>query len=176
MLKVVSLLFLVASIAAVPKFHDINDFDLQGNQCKGPNNFAVTCPTLCVKELALCPTGYSTCPTAGETLCADGHCAETCEDAGLNPCACSGKIPRPKEDPYVACRIINTKMDDFFKYKIEGFCNDLYNVSKVGDLSSGMNGAAGPLALSCGNSSFKLTLPYNLTYLLITPFLASLIM
>jgi hypothetical protein len=156
MLKALTCLALVSSVVAVPKWHDINDFDLQGNKCPGPNNFPITCSPLCVKNLNLCPPGFASCPKPGDQLCEDGTCgsAADCEEAGSNPCMCPNGIARPEDDKYVSCRIAETEMDDFNESKVAGYCAEVYNVTEdLGELTSELSdGAEGPLNLSCESS------------------------
>lgn len=68
-----------------------NSVDAYGNQCPLQTYKAYPCPTLCVRDISMCPPSYRPAPCpAGTTYCVDGQCRETCSKDLVSECACPG--------------------------------------------------------------------------------------
>ena len=73
--------FAVALLLA-PSRADFGDYADHSFSCPA----TTTCPQVCVETVEDCPPELA-CPEANESLCADGSCAEECDEELETPCA-----------------------------------------------------------------------------------------
>ncbi|KAJ2377044.1 hypothetical protein IW150_001618, partial [Coemansia sp. RSA 2607] len=72
-------------------WHDVNRYDVHGNECKLREMTGIKCSWLCVQSLDRCPTSLQPSCPSGQQFCADGQCHSECTDSvqAQNPCHCS---------------------------------------------------------------------------------------
>ncbi|KAI9024285.1 hypothetical protein CLU79DRAFT_99799 [Phycomyces nitens] len=78
---------------AVPKWNQVNGFDVHGNICPKETYNSYSCPRLCVRDISLCfDKGYPECPL-GTSYCVDGSCRTSCPSSLVSLCSCPGAPP-----------------------------------------------------------------------------------
>lgn len=101
----VKFVLLNLSLEAVPVFHTVNEFQLDGEVCPLPTVRKLPCPHLCVRDISTCPRP-PTCPT-GYQFCVDGTCQKYCSPS-KNLCSCGGVTD------YVPCDVDLSVTVNFF--------------------------------------------------------------
>ncbi|KAI9303659.1 hypothetical protein BJ944DRAFT_241254, partial [Cunninghamella echinulata] len=82
---------LLPLVIAIPKFNEINKYQVDGQLCSLPTYYSYPCPVICVKNINDCPAQVRpSCPT-GETYCVDGSCRSSCPTDLTSKCACTGQ-------------------------------------------------------------------------------------
>jgi len=111
----------------MPKWHQVNDFDLNGNPCIGPI-ISVNCPVLCVQSPVDCPSNkYSAKDCSlGYELCNDGNCHP--KDPNMNR-ACAGEDIQNMCSHHTCKSIGMVDMPNYHVNTWEIWCLDQYNVS-----------------------------------------------
>ncbi|KAI9276272.1 hypothetical protein BY458DRAFT_472850 [Sporodiniella umbellata] len=101
--KLFWLLFGLAGVVqATPAWNTVNGWDVNGNQCPLPTYNSYPCPSLCVKDISLCPESIRpSCPD-GQTYCVDSVCRESCPTSLQSKCACPG-APALASTPVYKC-------------------------------------------------------------------------
>ncbi|KAJ2703883.1 hypothetical protein FB645_003760, partial [Coemansia sp. IMI 203386] len=118
-------------------WHDVNRYDVNGNECKLRDMSGVVCSQLCVQSLDNCPTSLQPdCPD-GQSFCADGQCHDECTDEiqALNPCHCSrsgSKLPSQAADLVPCMSSPNVTIREFHPWKpendIRSTCGDAVGI------------------------------------------------
>ncbi|KAJ9068676.1 hypothetical protein DSO57_1026296 [Entomophthora muscae] len=96
MIPTILIAILPSVTLGVPVFHTVNHFDLSGHVCPLQMVRGLSCPTLCVKDVSMCPVTSSKCPL-GKKYCSDGKCKHDCSGSA-NICACGAA-----EGEYMPC-------------------------------------------------------------------------
>ncbi|KAI7873218.1 uncharacterized protein EV154DRAFT_100788 [Mucor mucedo] len=99
---------------ASPQFNIINDRDVYGNKCKLPTYYSYPCPTLCVRDISMCPPTNQPpiCPT-GTTYCVDGECRDTCSESLVSLCGCPGAPALEGKLYPCSAETIHTNIENF---------------------------------------------------------------
>ncbi|KAI9322428.1 hypothetical protein BX666DRAFT_2147537 [Dichotomocladium elegans] len=106
-----SILLLVAcllcSVTAIPRFNQVNGYQLNGERCPLQTYHAYPCPRLCVRDIALCPPSIRPTCDEGRIYCVDGTCRDRCPTDLISLCSCPG-APALQGAAVYPCRSGNT--------------------------------------------------------------------